>query len=59
MTNDPLILEEILLSWRRCVKRGLITSISTPMVHIGKTALQERLILKKNYYCCTMILFVR
>lgn len=59
MKNDPLILEEILLSWRRCVNRGLITSIGAPMVHIETTALQQRLLLKKNYYCCTMIPFVR
>ncbi|MCX7746323.1 MAG: hypothetical protein N2645_05465 [Clostridia bacterium] len=55
MKNDPLILEEILLSWRRCIKRGLITSISAPMVHIERTALQQRLLFKKNYYCCAMI----
>lgn len=48
MTNDPLILEEILLSWRRCVKTGLIASIGTPMVHIERTALQQRLLFKKK-----------
>ncbi|MDF2879332.1 MAG: hypothetical protein K0S30_2428 [Clostridia bacterium] len=48
MKNDSLILEEILLSWRRCVKRGLFTSIGAPIVHIERTAIQQRLLLKKN-----------
>lgn len=59
MTNNPLILEEILLSWRRCVKRGLTTSIGTPMMHIDTTSFRQRLLFKKNYYCYTMILLVR
>jgi len=48
MNDDPLILEQILSSWKRCSIRGLIASISVPMVYIEKKALQQRLLSKKK-----------
>jgi hypothetical protein len=55
MNDDLLILEEILLSWKRCTIRGLIASIGVPMVCIEKNALLQRLLIKKNCYCCSTI----
>lgn len=51
MKNDSLILEEILLSWKRCAKMRLIASIDAPMVYIKRNVLQQKLFSKKNYYC--------
>lgn len=48
MKNNSIILEEILLSWKRCTKRGLIEFISSPMIYIGRNALEQRLLTKKN-----------
>lgn len=50
MKNDFLILEEVLSSWKRCSKMGITPSIDTPMVHIKRNVLKQKLLAKKNYY---------